>query len=110
MAFAKNVQEALAKGFEKAKGFAQKTGRNANQLASKGVNKIEKAQLIHQADELIAKLGNEVYSRLVELDKPEIDRDNPAIRALLDTLKGIKTQIAAKDSEYKEIGALAAKA
>jgi hypothetical protein len=106
MAFATKVQEALTKGFEKVQGFARRTGRNANQLASKGANKIEKAQLVRQEDELIRKLGTEAYSSLVEMDKPGLSRDAPAIRGLLDAIKGIKARIARKDSEYKDIGAL----
>jgi len=108
MAFTTKLQGALTRGFAKAKGFARKTGENANQLASKGANKLEKAQLRVQADELTTKLGVEVYRRLVELGQPTLDRDNPAIRELLDAVKGLKTQIAIKDSEYKEIGVLGA--
>jgi hypothetical protein len=105
MAFMKKARIILAKGFVATKGLAAKAGKNANDLAAKGALKFEGAQMKSHVDKLLAKLGKEVYYKLVDMDKSTVSRENPLISAILEEIKGINAEIDRKRSEYRAIGA-----
>ena len=83
MKFTERMQVILAKGITASKRLAHETGEKASELGTKGANKIESAQLKSRAEKLIARLGEDVYQALVDLNHATVSRETTAIREIL---------------------------
>jgi hypothetical protein len=108
MTFTEKLSGVLSKGFEVTRKFAKKAGKETNELAAKGALKIETAQMKSHADKLLAKLGGEVYSKLVDMKETSINRQNPLIDGILIEIKALRSKIEHKEKEYRSIGVKAA--
>ena len=104
MTFSEKVQGIFKKGFAASKKLANEAGKKANELGSMGALKIESAQLKSHADKLIAKLGDEVYSALVDMNHATVSRDTVSIREVLNEIKGLRVRIEKKEKEFQSIG------
>jgi hypothetical protein len=108
MAFVKKLQGIIGKGIAASKQLANRVGGKANELAEKGALKIESAQMKSNLSKLLERLGNEVYHKLVDMDKDTVSRENPLMRELLDEIKDLRSRMALKEKEYHAIGEKAA--
>lgn len=104
MTFVEKTKSIFNKGVSASKDLAHKAGEKAEELGSMGALKIENAQLKSQADKLIAKLGNEVYANLVDMNHATVSRDTLSIKGILDEIKGLRSRIELKEKEYRSIG------
>lgn len=104
MTFSEKMQGIINKGAAVSRDLAGKAREKTKELGAKGVLKIELFQLETHAEKLIAKLGNEVYSSLVDRNQSTVSRDTPAIRTILDDIEGLRTTIEQKEKEYRSIG------
>jgi hypothetical protein len=111
MAVTKRLHSAFIKGLAATRDLADRAGKKLNDTATKGALRLEGAQLKSRANKLHAKLGKEVYLRLVDMNKSTVSRENSLISELLDEIKGLRSKIELKEEEYRAIGeTVAAKA
>jgi hypothetical protein len=104
MTFAEKMQGIINKGVAASKDLASKAGEKAKDLGAMGMLKLEIIQLESHAEKLIAKLGNEVYRTLVEMNHATVSRETPSIRDMLKEIEGLRDKIEAKEKEYRSIG------
>ena len=101
MKFSERMKDLLEQGLTASKEFAVKAGAKAQDLGERGLLMIEIKQLEGQAQKLLGRLGNEVYSAFAEREMAGIDRNTPEIKALLEELASIKDAIERKEAELK---------
>ena len=104
MTFAEKMKDMIDKGVVASRDLAKKASEKAKELGAKGVLKLEIAQLESQAEKLVAKLGAEVYTSLVERGDANVSRDNPAVAGALKEIEGLRAAIENKEKEFAEIG------
>jgi hypothetical protein len=104
MAFSDKMRDLIDKGMAASKDLARKAGEKAKELGAKGALKLEIMQQQSHAEKLIAKLGNEVYSTLVEKDQATVSRNTPAIRDVLQEIEKVRDTIEAKQKEFAALG------
>jgi hypothetical protein len=104
MNFSEKLHSVVAKGFSASKDLANKAGQKANDLATMGAIKVENSQLKSHVDKLQARLGKEVYYKLVDMNKSTVSRENPLISEILEEIKKLHSKIALKEEEYRAIG------
>jgi hypothetical protein len=93
MAFAERIQSIFSRGVAEAK-----------DLSAKGVLKLEIMRLQAHREELVARLGNEVYVALVDGNHAAVSRDSPPIRDILKEIEGLRAENDRKEKEYHSIG------
>ncbi len=74
---------------------------DAEDLGTRGVMKLEIMQLQARAEKLMAKIGNEVYSSLVDKDRLTLSRDTPSIRDILTDVQMLRERKDVKEKEYR---------
>ena len=104
MTFAEKMKDMIDKGVDASRDLAKKAGEKAKELGAKGVLKLEIAQLESQAGKLVAKLGAEVYTSLVERKAASVNRDDPAVAGALKEIEGLRAAIEKKEKEFAAIG------
>ena len=105
MKFTERVGGVFKSGFSMSKDIAHKAGKKAAELGSKGAIKIESAQLKSEVENVKAKLGEEVYSSLVEKNLAAVTRDTPGVGELIGEITKLQNRLATKDKEYLAVGA-----
>ncbi len=105
MTFADRMKDIVDKGVAVSRDLAVKAGKKAKELGAKGVLKLEIAQLEADAGKLVAKLGAEVYSGLVERKAVSVGRGDPSIDDLLRKIEALRESIERKEKEFADIGA-----
>jgi len=101
MTFSERMKDLLEQGWAASKEFAIKAGAKAQDLGERGILMLDIKQLESQAQKLLTRLGNEAYIAFTERNKTSIERDETAVRTILDELALIKEQIEKKESELK---------
>jgi hypothetical protein len=101
MPFSERMKELLDQGWEASKEFAVKAGAKAQDLGERGLLMLEIKQLDGQAQKLLCRMGNEVYTVFVDNDQASVDRDKPEIRSILQELAAIREKIEKKEIELK---------
>jgi hypothetical protein len=104
MTFAEKMKDMIDRGVDASRDLAKKASEKAKELGAKGVLKLEIAQLESQAGKLVAKLGAEVYTSLVERGAANVSRDDPAVAGALKEIEGLRDSIEKKEKEYAAIG------
>ncbi len=104
MTFADRMKDLIDKGVAASRDLAKKAGEKAKELGAKGVLKLEIAQLEADAGKLVAKLGAEVYTGLVERKAASVSRDDPTVSELLKKIEGLRESIERKEKEFAAIG------
>ena len=104
MTFAEKMKDMIDKGVVASRDLAKKASEKAKELGAKGVLKLEIAQLESQAEKLVAKLGAEVYTSLVERGDANVSRDNPAVAGALKEIEGLRASIEKEGKEYGATG------
>jgi hypothetical protein len=89
------------KSYQASKEFINKAGAKAQDLGERGVLALEIRQLEGRAQKLIARLGSEAYTMLAEKGVSQISADDPAIKAILSELAGIRESIEKREAELK---------
>ncbi|MDR3276702.1 MAG: hypothetical protein LBT11_05780 [Treponema sp.] len=89
------------RGFHVSKDFVFKAGAKAQDLGERGVLMLEIKQLESQAQKLLARLGSEVYTQLVEQNAPSLDAAGPAVKSLLAELAVLKEGIEKRETELE---------
>jgi hypothetical protein len=93
MTFAEKMQDLINKGVAASK-----------DLGAMGALKLEIMQLQSHVENLIANLGKEVYTTLVDANHATVSRDSPSIRDTIEEIKGLRAKIEQKEKEYHSIG------
>jgi hypothetical protein len=104
MTFADKMKDMIDKGVVASRDLAKKAGEKAKELGSKGVLKLEIAQLESHAEKLVAKLGAEVYASLIDRKAASVSRDDSSVAGVLKEIEGLRTSIEKKEKEYAAIG------
>jgi len=104
MTFADRMKEMIDKGVAASREIGKRAGEKAKELGSKGLVKLEIAQLESQAQKLVARLGAEVYATLVDRNAQSVGRDDPAVNSLLKEIEGLRASIERKEKEYAALG------
>jgi hypothetical protein len=93
MAFAEKMQGIISKGVAEAK-----------DLGARGVLKIEIMQLEGRTENLVTRLGNEVYLALTGGSHATLSRDSPSIRDILTQIEGLRAEHGLLEKKYDSIG------
>jgi hypothetical protein len=93
------AQDLGEKGYSASKDFLNKAGAKAQNLGERGVLMLEIRQLEGRAQKLLARLGSEVYTILVENGVSLVTADDPVIKSLLSDLAGIRESIEKREAE-----------
>jgi hypothetical protein len=101
MTFSERMKEMMDQGLTVSKEFAVKAGAKAQNLGERGILMLEIKQLENQAQKLLARMGNEVYTAFTERNQNTVDRDKVEIRTILDELAVLKDAIENKETELK---------
>jgi hypothetical protein len=104
MTFAEKMKDMIDKGVVASRDLAKKASEKAKELGAKGVLKLEIAQLEAQAEKLVAKLGAEVYTSLVERKAASVSRDDAAVAAAVKEIESLRAAIEKKEKEFAAIG------
>ncbi len=104
MSFSERMRDMIDKGLDASRDFAKKAGEKAKELGEKGVLKLEIAQLESRAEKLVAKLGAEVYTSMVDRNMATVSRDTAAISGILKQIEELRATIEGKEKEYTAIG------
>lgn len=102
MTFLDKMRGFLDQGVTASKDFVVKAGAKAQDLGQKGVLKLEIAQLEHQAQKLISKLGAEAYAAFAERGEASLAADAAPVRGLLAEIDSVKNAIDKKEAELAE--------
>ncbi|HUX36272.1 MAG TPA: hypothetical protein VMV44_00095 [Rectinemataceae bacterium] len=105
MKFTEKVGGVFKSGFAMSKAMARKAGKKATELGSMGALKIEGAQLKSEERELMEKLGEKVYSALMDKNHAPLTRETPGVGELVVEITKLRKRLASKDKEYLAIGA-----
>lgn len=103
MTFAATMQGIIDKGVVVSKDLARKARGKAKDYSAMGALKIEIMKLQSEEAKLIAKLGNEVYSTLVDRSRATVSRATPSIHSLLKKIEGLRLRNESKEKEYHSI-------
>ena len=104
MTFSERMKNLLEQGWAASKDFALKAGAKAQDLGEKGILMWDIKQLESQAQKLMSRLGNEVFTAFTERDQETIDRNAIEFRAILEEIAAVKDQIEKKDNDLKNKG------
>jgi hypothetical protein len=105
MKFTERVGGVFKSGFAMSKDIAHKAGKKATELGSKGAIKIESVQLKSEMENVTAKLGDKVYSSLMDKNLTAVNCDTPGVGELINEITKLRKRLAAKDKEYLAVGA-----
>lgn len=103
MTFAEKMKDLVDKGLAASRDLAKKASEKAKELGTKGVIKLEIAQLESHAEKLVEKLGAEVYASLVERGAASVTRDDASIASVLKEIESLRAQIDRKEKEFAAI-------
>jgi hypothetical protein len=103
MSFAGKMQGIIDKGVVVSRDLASKARGKAKDLGAMGVLKLEIMQLKSEEAKLSAKLGDEVYTALVEKNHVTVSRETPSIHNMLKRIEGLRLRNALKVKEYHSI-------
>jgi capsule polysaccharide export protein KpsE/RkpR len=98
------AQDWSEKGYQVSKDFLSKAGAKAQDLGERGVLMLEIKQLEGQAQKLLGRLGNEVYTAFTERKETSFRADSPDLDPLLAELDRIKKEIEKREQELKNRG------
>lgn len=103
MTFGSKMQGIIDKSLAASKSLASKARGKAKDYSAMGALKIEIMQLKSEEAKLIARLGNEVYSMLVDKSHATVSRSTPSINATLKKIEGLRLRNESKEKEYHSI-------
>jgi hypothetical protein len=87
------------KGYSASRDLLNKAGAKAQDLGERGVLMLEIHQLEGRAQKLLARIGSEVYTILVENGASLVTADDPVIKSILSDLAGIRESIEKREAE-----------
>ena len=105
MTFADRMRGFINKGIDVSSDLAIKARGKAKELGAMGALKLEIVQLQSRAGKLIAKLGGEVYTLLVDKKQATVGPETASISGFLKEIERVRVRIDAKEKEYHSIGA-----
>ena len=103
MTFASKMRGIIDKSVVASKNLARKAKGKARDYSAMGALKIEIMGLKSEEAKLIASLGNEVYSTLVDKSHATVSRTTPTIHAMLTKIEGLRLRNESKEKEYHSI-------
>jgi hypothetical protein len=103
MTFGSKMQGIVDKSLAVSKNLASRAKGKARDYSAMGALKIEIMQMKSEEAKLVAKLGNEVYSMLVDKSRATVSRATPSIHAMLKKIEGLRVRNESKEKEYHSI-------
>jgi hypothetical protein len=104
MTFGERARGVFERGMSASRDLTRKARGKAKELSAMGVVKLEIMQLESRTEELIAKLGDEVYTTLVDRNHATVSRETPSVRRILDEVRELHARKEIKEKEYRSIG------
>jgi hypothetical protein len=102
--FWSRVRGAIDKSLEVSRDVFTKARERTTELGERGVLRFELSQLEQQAEQLVAKLGEQTRRLLVDEAKSSVTRRNPAVRDILDEIERVEARIDEKREQLKQHG------
>ncbi|MDR2303641.1 MAG: hypothetical protein LBE10_03535 [Treponema sp.] len=95
------TQDWSEKGYQASKDFLAKAGAKAQDLGERGVLMLEIRQLEGQAQKLLGRLGNEIYTAFAEREETSFSMDSPDLNPILVEIDRIKKEIEKREQDLK---------